>query len=1195
MRKFFLLFFSLGFFSLFSQTLIIREFIISFGGNELGIGLFYFFWLFWVGMGALLVLTFLNKILTKYFFKLLLIYPFLTLLEIVLFITLRESASIDWWEFFTLEKVFVYLFIFTSFISIFTGIIFTLGIIWLKNLKNEKTSTIVGSSYLFESLGSFFAGGIATFLIIRLVSPLVILLLGSLLFFFTIIILSFSFKDKLSFFSSFIMIIFLIFLLLVPQKIINFFHHLRAYHLFPEGEFIEEIYTPYQHLLISKLSSKIIVISNGEIISTLPEVIDADKESALFISEANLPKNILIFGIGVENLINSFLKFPVKNITYVLEDKIYYKVIYKNLPKDLKKTLKDSRLKIIFQSPRLFLKRNKRKFDLIIIYTSDPSNLVINNFFTKEFFSLLKNNLKERGIVASKITSAENFIGEEIRNYGSSLYYTLKEIFPKIVIIPGKINWFIAGKSRSFLTENPEVLIKRFKRIRPFNSSFPPEGFRSIFIRERVEFVKNIYKENPLFKNLKLINSDLKPLTFFLNLLVMARYSNSYLIKFFKQTYLLGIYFFLIPILLCFLARINFILKIENKKQSRILFNGKLFQFLSGFLGFSLHLVLIFIFQNKFGTIFQFIGLVNSLFMLGLSLGAFFGNFLKEKFFYLKIIIAILIIQIIFIYLPYFFFIKLDLPLKIQFILFILFFLVLGTLTGISYPLVARVLEETNIAVKKTAVSLELLDHWGAALAGLICGFFMFPILGIVKTLVVIASICFVLLCFFVIEILPLSFIKKEKERSLLSFPYIRTSYVLFVISLSLIINSFLLEKKKVLLQEDEFPPMLEKNKECYFQKEPFPAYVCKTEKGKEFILNSSHFAPRIKGFAGPINLLLRIDKNGKIKEIRVIQHNETPYYVRGLSDFLSQFKGHSLKEEFSLDNIDAISGATVTSQAIIEIVNKIGFQIKNKLEGADLEEVSLPITLHKKKEIIPDLGIFMLVIFTFLGIIFYIYGCDNFTRKIYLILVVIFLGFFFNFTFSFFHLGNILSFNFPPVKISSYFLIYLLPLVLGLFLGQIWCGWICPFGALQEILKVSSPKKELSSHLDERARYFKYLFLVVFIVIISITRNANLFRQEPLSVFFLKSSNIFKEKILSLIIIFFSIFFLRFWCRYFCICGAFLSFFNKFFLFKKFFIKRYKNCPFGVKGYQDIDCLQCNLCLNNPKVLKNTKKDEKR
>ncbi|MBU0897060.1 MAG: FMN-binding protein, partial [Candidatus Omnitrophica bacterium] len=1191
-----LLFFALGFFSLFSQTLIIREFIISFGGNELGISLFYFFWFFWVGIGALLVLTFLGKFLSKHFLKLLFFYPLLSFLEIILFINLRSLAGVPAWEFFTLERIFVYLFFLTSFTSLFTGIIFTQGVLWIKKIKEDSASSIISSSYIFEALGSFFSGCLITYLITKLSPPLVILTMGSLIFTFVAIVVSLSFKDKTHplkvsggstctrlcplgyegipmdktaiFLNSILFIILLIFSL-NPKVLINFSQALRQENLFPQGKIIKEVYTPYQHILLGKLPDQTVVFSNGKILTSIPEEIDADKVAALFISQSNLPQSVIVFGSGAENLITSLLKFPIKSITYCLQDKIYYQAIYESLPVKLKTAIKERRLEVIFQSPRLFLGEFGKKFDLAVIYTSDPSNLTINTFFTKEFYSLVKENLTERGILASRLTSAENYIGQELKNYGSSLYYTLAEVFPKIVITPGEISWFFAAGKNSPLTEEASILEERFSKFVPTNFSFPPAGFSSLFPKKRVEFIKKMYIDNPLFKNGKLLNRDAQPLTFFLNLLVLARHSSSFLVRFFKNIFLAGLGIFFIPLIILFLARTHFLMRVESVKNKRLLFNAKLFQFLSGFLGFSFHLILIFLFQNKFGTIFLSLGLVNSLFMLGLCAGALAGKLFIKKFSSLKAILGVLIIQGLIILIAYPLFTQINLSMGIcppntfeggalssghNFCLFIIFFLVSGILTGSSYPLSAKVLQNNKITLLNTAVYLEFLDHWGGSGAGLITGLFMIPLLGIFNTLLILFSICFILIIFFVLEIIPPNFITRERIFKVSSFPYIRTSYILLAVSLIFIINFYLLERKKTIYQ---VPLQALEKKGCFRQESPFPAYVCEAKEGKTFTLESRNFAPGIRGFSGGINLAIKISPQGKIEEIKVIEHKESPFYVGGIDKFLAQFKGRFLKEKFSLgNNVEATSGATITSTAIIDIVNEAALKVEGKLK----EKRALAPAKKAEQRINIGHSSVCLIFFTILAILIYMFFPHYLVlRRIYLFLVVIFLGFIFNLTFSFFHLANFLTFNLSIFK-SPQMLIYSIPLVLGLLFGQFWCGWLCPFGALGEILGNTPLSRRVSPQIDKKARYFKYFFLAMFIIIVCIRRDANLFRQEPLSVFFLKPFEIFKDKILTIVILFFSLFFLRFWCRYFCICGAFFFLFNKIALFKKFFLKKYRN-----------------------------------
>ncbi|MFH1771764.1 MAG: FMN-binding protein [Candidatus Omnitrophota bacterium] len=1179
------LFFALGFLSLLSQTLIVREFIIAFGGNELGIGLFYFFWLFWVGLGAFLALRLLDKFPAKHFLKLLALYPVLSLFQLVLFINLRKTAQIAWWEIFSPEKAVFYLFFFTSFISLFTGMIFTIGAVWLKKQSPRSPADIITYSYIVEGMGSFISGCIVTFLIIKLQPPAVILITGCCIFSLISVFVSGIFKDKaaqflnISVFAAFAVLAF------DAQGLDTFLKGIRARNVFPEAEQINEIYTPYQHLFLGTLGTKKVVLSNGQMLITMPEEIDADKEAGLLISQSELPKRILIIGCGAENLLKSLIKYPLDSITYCVSDRIYYREVQKNMPESLRQALSDQRLRVIFKPPRIFLKENLEsrrisdKFDIAVVYTGDPENLVINSFFTKEFYLLLSGNLSSRGLISTRITSAENFIGQEIRNYGSSLYYTLKEVFPKMAIVGSKTNWFFAGGKDSSLTDNPEILKKRLDSIIPASSTFNTQALSSIFEKNRIEFVTGMYKDNPLFEKKKMINSDSRPLSFFLSLLVLCRHSNSYLVTFFKAAFFSGIILFFLPAAAFLTARIWFLLRVENSRDKRLLFNSKLFQFLSGFMGFSFHLVLIFLFQNKFGTIFAALGMVNAIFMLGLCLGGVGGRILLKKTGAEKAVLFVLAFQAVLFSAAYPLFVKFDLPQILYYLLFTIFFLVSGIITGSSYPLSAKMMEGQRGSFGRVASNLELFDHFGGALAGLLTGCFLLPIAGLSGALLCLIFIVFAVGLLFAGEISFRFFLETKKFYQSVSFPYVRTSFVLFTLCSALLINSSILEKnKKFLERESTKKQMLE---ECSYRQKPFPLTICDTPQGKEYTIESKHIASQIHGFGGEINLKITFDSEGKIKQIKALEHNETSCYVADMNAYLAQFKGKSLLKGGLEKNIDAISGATITSQAVIEITNKTGSALEAILNEQPGSKEGFKSTAYNINFINLTPSIF-LIVFTFLAVMLYIFPHPKVVRKIYLILIVFMSGVVFNTVFSSFNLGRLLTGIFPKTSISIPFLLLFLPVSLSIFLGNLWCGWLCPYGALQELFNIKKTNNQISSSISVKARYFKYILLSFFLIGVVFTNNPSFFGHEPLLVFFKDTVNFSVIKILSLVALIFSLFFLRFWCRYFCVCGAFLSLFNKLTLLKRFFPKYYRHCPLGVKASHDLDCIHCNLCLYN-------------
>lgn len=77
-------------------------------------------------------------------------------------------------------------------------------------------------------------------------------------------------------------------------------------------------------------------------------------------------------------------------------------------------------------------------------------------------------------------------------------------------------------------------------------------------------------------------------------------------------------------------------------------------------------------------------------------------------------------------------------------------------------------------------------------------------------------------------------------------------------------------------------------------------------------------------GFTGPIDLLVGVSAAGKVTGVSVLRHTETPGLGANADDpnFLDQFVGRSGTIRVGRGGVDAVSGATVTSQAVAQGVS---------------------------------------------------------------------------------------------------------------------------------------------------------------------------------------------------------------------------------------------------------------------------------
>lgn len=87
-------------------------------------------------------------------------------------------------------------------------------------------------------------------------------------------------------------------------------------------------------------------------------------------------------------------------------------------------------------------------------------------------------------------------------------------------------------------------------------------------------------------------------------------------------------------------------------------------------------------------------------------------------------------------------------------------------------------------------------------------------------------------------------------------------------------------------------------------------------------------FKAEQKGYSSQIQTLAGMNADGVISAIKVISQNETPGLGAQVStdSFQAQFKSKNIAD---LDQVQAISGATISSRAVIESVKKKAQEIK--------------------------------------------------------------------------------------------------------------------------------------------------------------------------------------------------------------------------------------------------------------------------
>ena len=88
------------------------------------------------------------------------------------------------------------------------------------------------------------------------------------------------------------------------------------------------------------------------------------------------------------------------------------------------------------------------------------------------------------------------------------------------------------------------------------------------------------------------------------------------------------------------------------------------------------------------------------------------------------------------------------------------------------------------------------------------------------------------------------------------------------------------------------------------------------------FVVNTRVLAKDVQGYGGPVPLKIHIDKDGRLTAIEAEPNAESPSFFDRAKELFSRWQGKTIDEAMSED-VDAVSGATFSSKAIIRNVQR--------------------------------------------------------------------------------------------------------------------------------------------------------------------------------------------------------------------------------------------------------------------------------
>nr|MBC7245070.1 fused MFS/spermidine synthase [Chloroflexota bacterium] len=733
--------FVMGFSGLVAEVLLLRELLIVFSGNELGIGIILGNWLVLEAFGCIFPGRMVEKCKNRLeiFAVISILFSFSLLIAVFLTRILRNMLGISVGESVGLLPLFYSSFLILLPVSMLHGALFTFSC-RIYSIFSGQDAPSAGRVYVYETVGTIVGGFACTYLLVPHFHAFQAAIgLAMLNLVVCLALLAPYWKTGL---LPKTMLVTLSMLVILSGYALFTSHADKLHQRSIQAQWknlrvVHYQNSQYGNICVVENQGQYIYFSDGlpTLLTPIPDMPSVEEFVHLPLLAHPAPAKVLIVSGGAGGVINEALKHPsIEAIEYAELDPLLLSLLRKFPTPLTESELNDERVKIHYVDGRLLLRTMPHTYDLIFIGITEPSSLQVNRLFTKEFFSLVQKRLNKGGILVLGAPGSLTFLNEELKNLNSCIFHTLSSVFVHVRVIPGDgRNVFLASDSPQIFAMDKTLMVRRLTE-------------RGISAHVMVPW----YIENKLHPgwqdwfmqflegSSRKINYDFQPLGLF--------YSISYWNALFAPAFgWLFKQFDRINLEMIFLLFVLFLLthRFLRTRNTRFLPTGIPFAIVTtGFAGMVFDLIVIFTFQSIYGYVFSWIGLLTASFMAGAACGAsLLTAGLARVQNDLKLFLGIELAIIGF---------SLGLPLAFsaanaltgnQFaltflciIMYLILSFISGFLIGSQFPLANKLYLRNNADLSRTAGLLYASDLLGGWLGGMAGAVVLLPVLGVTGT-----------------------------------------------------------------------------------------------------------------------------------------------------------------------------------------------------------------------------------------------------------------------------------------------------------------------------------------------------------------------------------------------------------------------------------------------------------------------------
>ena len=288
--------------------------------------------------------------------------------------------------------------------------------------------------------------------------------------------------------------------------------HVTSAWRYPGQELLKVHNSLYGNLAVTRIGAQVNFHENGFLLGAAEEPLAAEQLVHYPMLWHPAPRRVLLIGGGFNGALAEILKHDPEQVDYLELDPALVGLARRHLSSAGRAALDDPRVCTVFADGRFHLHEtvaagNSGRYDAVIVNLPNPGTVLINRFYSLEFFREVRRHLAPGGVLGMRLAFAPDYLSRELEDLGASIHRTLRSVFAAVSILPEYEILYLAT-AEPVPPPAAAELIHRYQ-VRSLQTDFViPPAIEYRLSSDRIRSVRAAFDANPRAR----LNRDARPI-----------------------------------------------------------------------------------------------------------------------------------------------------------------------------------------------------------------------------------------------------------------------------------------------------------------------------------------------------------------------------------------------------------------------------------------------------------------------------------------------------------------------------------------------------------------------------------------------------------------------------------------------------------------------------------------------------------